>query len=87
MHFATSSLATHCEVLFIKVQNRGNIRYLINSLPHLRSLILQSRDDNWNYASSTNDHSIQWLQHNLPPTCSVQRDSRFIHHLRIWVHS
>ncbi|CAF3262188.1 unnamed protein product [Rotaria socialis] len=83
-----SSLMKSCEVLFIKVQNRMNLLYLINSLNNLRALIVQSRDDNWtwnDYSSSTDDSYVQWLQQNLPSKCSVKRDSRFVHCIRIWI--
>lgn len=84
--FSQSSLAKFCEILFIKVQNRMNILYLINSMSKLRSLIIQSRDDNWtNYSSSTDVGNVQWLQQNLPSTCSIQRDIRFSHCIRIWI--
>jgi hypothetical protein len=82
-----SSLEKNCEVLFIKVQNRMNILYLINSMANLRALIIQSRDDNWtNYSSLTDDRYVQWLQENLPSTCSIKRDLRFDHCIRIWIH-
>ncbi|CAF2325843.1 unnamed protein product [Rotaria sp. Silwood2] len=84
-----SSLIKHCEVLSIKVQNRLNILYLINSLPNLRALIVQARDDNWSwscYSPSTDDQYVQWLQQNLPSTCSIKRDFRFVHYIRIWIH-
>ncbi|CAF0843958.1 unnamed protein product [Rotaria sordida] len=89
IHIRDSSLIKHCEVLFIKVQNRMNILYLVNSLHTLRALIVQSRDDNWswsNYSSSIDDQYVQWLQQNLPPMCSIKRDSRFVHCIRIWIH-
>jgi hypothetical protein len=82
-----SSLGRQCEILFIKVQNRTNILYLINSMRHLRALIVQSRDDNWtNYSSSIDDPYVQWLEQNLPAMCSIKRDSRFVHCIRIWIH-
>lgn len=81
-----SSLGKYCEILFIKVQNRMNILYLINSMPRLRTLIIQSRDDNWsNYSSSSEVGYVQWLQENLPLTCSIQRDLRLGHCIRIWI--
>lgn len=83
-----SSLIKQCEVLHIKVQNRLNILHLINSLHNLRALNVQSRDDNWgwnNYSIPTDDSYVQWLQQNLPFMCSVKRDFRFVHCIRIWI--
>ena len=81
-----SSLGAHCEVLLIKVENRTNILDLIHSMPRLRSLVARSNDDTWtNYSSSPADHLVQWLQQNLPQTCSIQRDARFVHHVRLWI--
>ncbi|CAF0740751.1 unnamed protein product [Rotaria sp. Silwood1] len=90
VHIRDSSLIKYCEILSIKVQNRMNLLYLINSLPNLRALIVQSRDDNWswsNYSSSVDDQYVQWLQQNLSSMCSIKRDSRFVHYIRIWIHS
>jgi hypothetical protein len=81
-----SPLGKHCEVLFIKVKKRMNILYLINSMPNLRALTVQSLDDSWqNYSSSIEDQLVQWLKENLPSTCSIKRDLRFMHYIRIWI--
>ena len=81
-----SSMGARCEVLFIKVKNQTNIIDLIHRMPHLQSLVVRSKDDTWtNYSSPTADLLVQWLQQTLPPTCSIQRDARFVHHIRIWI--
>jgi hypothetical protein len=82
-----SSLGNHCEVLYIKVKKRTSILYLINTICKLRAFIVRSEDDNWiNYSSSSQDQLVQFLQENLPSMCSIKRDSRFVHHIRIWIH-
>ena len=82
-----SMFQIYCEILIIKVKNRFNVLYLINSLPNLRSLIVRTDDDNGRgYGSSTDDPFIQWFKDNLPSTCSIQRDLRYIQYIRIWIH-
>jgi hypothetical protein len=81
-----SSLGIHCEVLVIKVKNRTNILYLINSMPNLRALIVHSQDDvDGNFPSLTDDRFVQWLKQNLPSTHSVKRDLRLMKYIRIWI--
>lgn len=77
----------HSEVLIIRVKTRFNALYLINTLPNLRSLIVRTDDDNGRgYGSQTNDPFIQWFKENLPTTCSIQRDLRYVQYIRIWIH-
>ena len=82
-----SSLGKSCRILFIKVQTRSNIIELINSLPNLQSLICQSKDDYWQFnITAMKDPFIQWLNENLNKhNCSIKRDLRYKHSIRIWI--
>jgi tRNA splicing ligase len=84
-----SSLGKHCQVLFIKVKHQRNIIHLINMMSNLRTLIVQSFDDDdgKNNSFSIEDRFVRWLQQNLPSTCSIKRDARFGHSIRIWIHT
>ena len=87
IELSRSFLGMNCEVLFIKVKSRISILNLIKAMSHLRALIVRSKDDNWkNYSLSVEDELVHWLQQNLSSMCSVKRDFRFAHHLRIWIH-
>ena len=82
-----SPMGIPCEVLFIKVKNRTSISHLINTIQNLRALIVRSEDDYWTtYSVPAEDQLVQWLHQNLSSTCLIKRDSRFIHHIRIWIH-
>ncbi|CAF3867230.1 unnamed protein product [Rotaria sp. Silwood1] len=84
-----SPLGIQCETLLIKVKNRRNILDLVNSMSHLRALNVRCEDDPWitqkNTLSQTEDELIEWLQHNLPSSSMIMRDTRQIHAIRLWI--
>jgi hypothetical protein len=80
-----SSLGISCEVLYIAVEQRSSVLYLINTMCKLRTLIVRSEDDSWTNYSSNEGELDQWLEQNLPYNCSIRRDSRFLHRIRIWI--
>ncbi|CAF1265183.1 unnamed protein product [Adineta steineri] len=86
IHLSQSSIGIHCKMLYIKVKKQTYITDLIKKMPNLRVLIIRSQDDIWSNYSSV-DLLVQWLKQNLSPMCSIKRDSRYIHHIRIWIHS
>jgi hypothetical protein len=78
-----SSLGIQCEVLSITVENRTTIIDLLNTMPNLRALNVLSRDDPWtnengDSSSSKNDELVEWLQHRLPSTYKIIRNSNEI---------
>jgi hypothetical protein len=87
VRIGSTSLQHTCQVLYISVENRTAIAYLIGTMHHLRVLIVRSHDDGWEYHSSlsSDDPLVHWLKETLPISCSIQRDSRFVHHIRIWI--
>jgi hypothetical protein len=93
-----SSLGMQCEVVSIVVENRTNIIDLLTTMPNLRALNVISRDDSWtnenNNRSSADDELIIWLQHCLPSTYTITRnsdgisDNRFLnsfYSVRLWI--
>jgi len=87
---AQSTLGQCCQILFIKVQNRSSIIQLIKSMSNLRSLICQvkDKDDHWQYNSTCiTDSFIQRLCEDLDGNHSIERDQRYKHSIRIWIHS
>ncbi len=78
-----SSLGMQCEVLSITVENRTTIIDLLNTMPNLRALNVLSRDDPWtgeddDISPSKNDELVEWLQHRLPFTYTITRNSNEI---------
>jgi hypothetical protein len=78
-----SSLGMQCEVLSITVENRTTIIDLLNTMPNLRALNVLSRDDSWkdeddDSSPSKNDELVEWLQHRLPFTYTITRNSNKI---------
>ena len=71
-----SSIARYCHVLAFGVQNRRKILCLVNTMFNLQSLIIQCEDDTLNCidSSSVSDELVEWLDTNLPSTCSITRD-------------
>jgi hypothetical protein len=72
-----------CEVLSITVENRTTIIDLLNTMPNLRALNVLSRDDSWkdeddDSSPSKNDELVEWLQHRLPFTYTITRNSNKI---------
>ncbi|CAF1345796.1 unnamed protein product [Adineta ricciae] len=86
VELSQSSLGINCEVLYIKVEKRNDICYLIETMRRLRALIVRSKDDDGSNLWATDNLQLErWLQQYLPPRCSIKRDSRYVHHVRIWI--
>ncbi|UJR20108.1 hypothetical protein I4U23_023242 [Adineta vaga] len=86
IELSRSSLAIRCEILYIKVRKQTDILYLINTMRNLRAVVVRLfGDDSISYLSQKEHQFDYWLQHNLPSGCSIKRDSRYVHHIRIWI--
>ncbi|UJR17201.1 hypothetical protein I4U23_004096 [Adineta vaga] len=86
LDFSRSSIAIHCEVLCIRVEQRKSILYLINTMDTLRALVVRSVDDSWTCFQKDENELDRWLKQNLSSECSIQRDSRSMRLIRIWIH-
>jgi hypothetical protein len=83
-----SLLNNQCEVIFINLEKRTIIIELINSMPNLRAMNIQCRDDTWNeddQLTQKDDELVHWLQQHLPSTCSIVRDNGYSPTLRLWI--
>jgi hypothetical protein len=85
--FVTSPLASRCEVLLIRIENRAIVLNLIENMLNLRTLTIHCKDDvGYNEELlSKNDKFVSWLQNNLSSTCSVIRhfDEKSV--IQIWI--
>ena len=83
--FSRSLLCSHCELLMIQVKDSFTAIELIRTMKTLRSLIIQSLDDQEN-SSRYQGTGMCWniLTQNLP-NCSIERDERFTTRIRIWI--
>jgi hypothetical protein len=82
-----SSLGKQCRILSIKIEDRTNILQLIKEMPQLQTLNVEypSNICQTDERLSHNDHLIQWLQHKLPSTCIITRDSISLNKTHIWI--
>ena len=82
-----TSLGKQCQILSIKVNDRMNILLLIKEMPQLRSLNVEYLPDKHesDLASPYNNKLIKWLQHRLPTTCAITRDSSRSDTIQIWI--
>ena len=83
--FVSSDLCLQCHTVLLGVEYRRDIVRLVQEVPHLQSLIVQSGDDELNplFPSDT-DELVQWLESDLPSTCSFVRDTRSSS-VRLWI--
>jgi hypothetical protein len=71
-----SSIGRRCEILLIHIENQTSILDFIERMSNLQVLIFgcsDTRQIDGKYLS-TNQNVVQWLQNNLPSTCSITRD-------------
>ncbi|CAF1032880.1 unnamed protein product [Adineta steineri] len=82
-----SPLGVQCKMLHIKVLNRTNILYLVNTMSNLQALNVHCEDDNWNEEEdlSTEDELLEWLRQHLPSTCTITRDTYYVHDILLWI--
>ncbi|UJR14299.1 hypothetical protein I4U23_001289 [Adineta vaga] len=89
IQLARSSLGMQCVTLVIRVKTRENIFDLLNNMPNLQALIIRFHDDTWGDEDDTVVHKqdtlLDWLQDNLPSTCTIIRDTYLIGDIRIWI--
>jgi hypothetical protein len=76
-----SPLGIQCQFLLIEVEKPTNIIDLVNKMNFLRTLNVRCRD-----RKKDDNELIKWLQHHLPSTCSVAKDSRYSEDIRLWIH-
>ncbi|CAF1150434.1 unnamed protein product [Adineta steineri] len=82
-----SPLGVQCKMLHIKVLNRTNVLYLVNTMPNLQALNVHCEEDNWNEEEdlSTEDELVEWLRQRLPSTCTITRDTYYVHDILLWI--
>ncbi|CAF4352782.1 unnamed protein product [Adineta steineri] len=78
-----SFMGQQCEVLSINVQQRTDIINLINNMKNLRALIVKC--SKMTLTEKENQDLIQWLQQNLPTTCSISNSTDCNNNIRIWI--
>ncbi len=83
---ASSSLGRQCEILSIKLTDRRHVPELINEMPNLQALTCDCEDNKWDIdesLSSSEKSIIEWLEENLPSTCSISTSSRW--QVQVWI--
>jgi hypothetical protein len=83
-----SSLSIQCEVLFIWIENRQSIIYLIKNMTNLRVLIAKFKDDEYlkqSISTKHNDQFIQWIKDHLLSTYVIVRNSHDNSEIVIWM--
>ena len=60
-------------------------------MPNLQALNVHCEDDNWNEeedlltSTSTKDELVKWLRQRLPSTCTITRDTYYVHDILLWI--
>lgn len=78
-----SSIGKQCQILFINLQQRTDIIYLINHMNNLRALIIKC--SNQLQTTENNDNLIQWLEQHLPTTCIIPNPKETDDNIRLWI--
>lgn len=88
-NFIHSSLGSRCEILFIKVDERKNILYLVNNMKNLRVLNIRSLDDRSAQKDREflgYDELIYWLKDRLPNNWIIQRGKiQLYKYIQLWI--
>jgi hypothetical protein len=75
-----SPLGIQCEFLLIEVEKQTNIIDLVNKMKYLRTLNVRCRDKTINKYNL-----IKYLQHRLPTTCTIAKESKSDEDIRLWI--
>ncbi|CAF3456890.1 unnamed protein product [Rotaria sp. Silwood1] len=83
LELSRSFIGQQCEVLFITVKQRTDIIDLINNMKNLRALIVQCTKTM--SMQKENENLLEWLQQNLPMTCSISNSIEVNNNIRLWI--
>ena len=87
--FTRSSLARQCQILIIDVESRQNILELIQNMPNLQALNIQSNkfQNKKRDLLEINDDLIKWLQNHLSSenTSLIIRNSLYTSSIDLWI--